>query len=209
MDLSANFPTRFKPMSRIIVPTSALLIIAMTSWSCAARTASSNNAPAATQTANPSGELHYKVPDGWVTEHPTSTMRAAQYKLPKAEGDGEDASLVLYYFGPGQGGSISDNVDRWIAQMEQPGGGSSKEKAKTETLTVNGLKVTMVDVSGTYTAQMSPGSEARHNNASYRLRGAIVETPKGNYFAKLIGPEKTIGRWDQSFMDYVKSFEFK
>lgn len=196
-------------MSRIIVPTSALLIIAMTSWSCAARTASSNNAPAATQTANPSGELHYKVPDGWVTEHPTSTMRAAQYKLPKAEGDGEDASLVLYYFGPGQGGSISDNVDRWIAQMEQPGGGSSKEKAKTETLTVNGLKVTMVDVSGTYTAQMSPGSDARHNNAGYRLRGAIVETPKGNYFAKLIGPEKTIRRWDQSFMDYVKSFEFK
>jgi hypothetical protein len=185
-----------------------LLIIAMTSWSCAARTASSNNAPAL-QTTNATGELHYKVPDGWVTEHPTSTMRAAQYKLLKADGDSEDASLVLYYFGQGQGGSITDNVDRWIGQMEQPGGGSSKEKAKTETITVNGLKVTMVDVSGTYTAQMSPGSDARHNNAGYRLRGAIVETPKGNYFAKLIGPEKTIGRWNQSFMDYVKSFEFK
>jgi hypothetical protein len=209
MDLPANFAMRFKPMSRITVHTSVLLIIALTSWSCAARTASSNNAPAATQTANAAGDLHYKVPDGWVTEHPTSTMRAAQYKLPKAEGDSEDASLVLYYFGQGQGGSISDNVDRWIGQMEQPGGGSSRDKAKTETITVNGLKVTMVDVSGTYTAQMSPGSDTRHNNASYRLRGAIVETPKGNYFAKLIGPEKTIGRWEQSFTDYVKSFEFK
>ena len=75
-------------------------------------------------------------------------MRAAQYKLPRVESDREDASLVLYYFGQGQGGSISDNVDRWIGQMEQPGGGSSKEKAKTETITVNGLKVTMVDVGG-------------------------------------------------------------
>ena len=197
-------------MPRIATHTSALLIIALSCWACAARTASSNNGLAATQSpANVSGELRYKVPDGWVTEHPTSTMRAAQYKLLKAEGDSEDASLVLYYFGQGQGGSVSDNIDRWIGQMEQPGGGSSKEKAKTETITVNGLKITMVDVSGTYTAQMSPGSDARHNNANYRLRAAVVETPKGNYFSKLIGPEKTINRWGQSFMDYVKSFEFK
>jgi hypothetical protein len=210
MDVSANFATRFKLMSKMTTHTSVLVIIALTCWACAARTASSNGGSAATQSpVNASGELRYKVPDGWVSEHPTSTMRAAQYKLPKVEGDREDASLVLYYFGQGQGGSIADNVDRWIGQMKQPSGGSSKEKAKTETLTVNGLRVTMVDVSGTYTAQMSPGSDTRHNNANYRLRAAIVETPKGNYFAKLIGPEKTISRWDQSFVDYVKSLEFK
>ena len=196
-------------MPKTIIHLSFLLTIALLCSCCAARTASSNDASAATQTANASGDLRYKVPEGWVIEHPTSTMRAAQYKLPKADGDSEDASLVVYYFGKGQGGSVSDNVDRWIGQMEQPGGGSSKDKAKTETNTVNGLKVTMVDVSGTYTAQMSPGSDARHNNSNYRLRAAVVETPKGNYFAKLVGPEKTIGRWDQSFMDYVKSFEFK
>ena len=196
-------------MPKIITHLSLLLVIALSCWGCAARTASSNDSPTATQTPNASGDLHYKVPEGWVIEKPTSSMRAAQYKLPKAEGDSEDASLVVYYFGPGQGGAVSDNVDRWIGQMEQPGGGSSKDKAKTETLTVNGLKVTMVDVSGTYTAQMSPGSDTRHNNSNYRLRAAVVETPKGNYFAKLIGPAKTISRWDQSFTDYVKSFEFK
>lgn len=136
-------------------------------------------------------------------------MRSAQYKLPKVEGDGEDASLVLYYFGAGQGGSIEANIDRWTGQMEQPDGTSSKEKAKTETLTVNGLKVTMVDVKGRFTAEMSPGSGTRHNNPGYRLRAAIVETPKGPFFAKLVGPEKTVARWDQAFIDYVKSFEFK
>jgi hypothetical protein len=196
-------------MPKTIAHLSVLFMIALLCWACAARTASSNNASVEAQTANAAGDLRYKVPDGWVIEHPTSTMRAAQYKLPKAEGDSEDASLVLYYFGKGQGGAVADNIDRWVGQIEQPGGGSSKEKAKTETLTVNGLKVTTVDVSGTYTAQMSPGSDTRHNNANYRLRAAIVETPKGNYFAKLIGPEKTINRWDRSFMDYVQSFEFK
>ena len=186
-----------------------MLALAMTFF-CACRGTKATVGPNQGQSSvNANGELRYKVPEGWVSEKPTSGMRAAQYKLPKSEGDPEDASLVLYFFGSGQGGSVQANIDRWVGQIEQPDGSSSKDKARTETLTVNGLKVTMVDVTGTYTAQMAPGSEARHNNANYRLRAAVVETPKGNYFAKLIGPAKTIGRWDQSFVEYVKSFEFK
>jgi hypothetical protein len=45
-------------------------------------------------------ELRFKMPDGWVSESPSSRMRGAQYTLPKADGDAEDASLVVYYFGP-------------------------------------------------------------------------------------------------------------
>jgi hypothetical protein len=136
-------------------------------------------------------------------------MRAAQYRLPKADGDNEDASLVLYYFGTGQGGSTEANIDRWINQMQQPDGHPSKERAKSGTLTVNGLKVTTVDVAGTYSAEMSPGSGTSSNNRSYRLRAAVVETPKGSYYAKLVGPEKTVARWDEAFTNYIKSFEFK
>jgi hypothetical protein len=156
-----------------------------------------------------SGDLRSKAPDGWVAEKPSSGMRVAQYKLPRAEGDPEDASLALYYFGATQGGTTQANIDRWIGQMQQPDGSLSKDKAKTDNLTINGLKVTTVDVIGTYTAEMSPGSGERHNNADYRLRAAVIETPKGNYFAKLVGPVKTIARWDQSYSDYLKSFEFK
>lgn len=159
--------------------------------------------------ATAAGELKYKVPAGWVNEQPSSNMRVAQYKLPRVEGDVADAGLVLYFFGSGQGGSVADNVDRWVNQMQQPDGSPSKDKAKIETMTVNGLKVTTIDVSGTYTAQMSPGSDTRHNDNNQRMRAAVVETPKGNYFAKLIGPEKTVGHWDGSFVEYVKSFEFK
>src|SRR5437879_9333554 len=100
-------------------------------------------------------------------------MRAAPYKLPKAEGDREDSSLVLYYFGATQGGSPQANIDRWISQIQQPDGSASKDKAKTETSTINGLKVTAVDVAGTYTAEMAPGSSEHHNDAGYRLRAAV------------------------------------
>ncbi len=200
-----NAKTRIVPVW--IAATATLLCVA-----CSALTpkASFPEAPVGTQSsANASGELRYKVPAGWMTEHPTSGMRAAQYKLPKTEGDAEDASLVLYYFGAGQGGSVQANIDRWIGQMVQTDGTSSKDRAKTETLTVNGLKVTTLDLSGTFTAEMSPGSGTANNKSNYRLMAAVVETPKGAYFAKLIGPEKTVAHWNQAFLDYVNSFEFK
>ena len=164
--------------------------------------AAQSNSPA-------TGELHYKAPGGWVKEQTTSTMRVAQYKLPKTEGDPEDALLVVYYFGASQGGAVQANIDRWISQMHQADGSESKDKAKTETSTVNGLKVTSVDVLGIYTAEMAPGTPGQRNDTNYRMRAAVIETPKGNYFLKLVGPAKTMGQWEQSVTDFVKSFEFK
>ena len=160
-----------------------------------------------TQSAN--GNISFTAPDGWVVEKTSSNMRVAQYKLPKADGDTEDGSLVLSYFGQGQGGATQANIDRWISQVHQADGSESKDKAKSESLTVNGLKVTMVDVSGTYSAEMSPGSGDFTSKPNYRLRAAVIETPKGSYFAKLTGPEKTISHWDQAFRDYINSFQFK
>jgi hypothetical protein len=190
-------------------PTALIILIAMGSGACARGTAAPQTSSAPQTSPNTPGELTYTVPTGWVAEKTTSNMRVAQYRLPKAVGDTEDASLVLYYFGKGQGGGTAANIERWVNQMQQPDGPSTKEKAKEETLTVNGLKVTTVDVSGTYSAEMSPGSGEFFNKQGYRLRAAVVETPKGSYYAKLTGPEKTVAQWDQAFRAYVNSFEFK
>ena len=149
--------------------------------------------------------LKFTVPAGWIEEERTSSMRVAQYRLPKAATDTEDASLVLYYFGQGQGGSATANIERWISQMKQAEGSSPKQ----ESLEVNGLKVTTVDVTGTYVAETAPGSGTFNNKPSYRLRAAVVETPNGNYYVKLVGPEKTVTQWNDSFLSYIKSFEFK
>ena len=153
--------------------------------------------------------LKFTVPAGWVEEERSSSMGVAQYRLPKAAGDAEDASLVLYYFGHGQGGSTAANIERWVNQIQQADGGASKDKAKEENLEANGLKVTTVDVSGTYVAETAPGSGSFHNKPGYRLRAAVVETPKGSYFVKLVGPEKTVTQWNESFLSYLRSFEFK
>src|SRR6185295_8041238 len=200
------------PKTIIAIFTLALICVSCSKGSVAGgprSTVSQTPSSTAPSSQAAAGEVSYKVPEGWKVEKPTSEMRLAQYKLPKAEGDGEDALLVLYYFGPGQGGTPQANIDRWVSQVKQPDGSSSTEKAKTETMTVNGLQVTTVDVSGNYSGGMSQDSAPKDSNSIYRLRGAIIETPKGSYFAKLTGPEKTVNHWQQAFDDYVKSFEFK
>ena len=138
----------------------------------------------AAQTNSPvAGELHYKAPDGWVKEQTSSSMRVAQYKLPKAEGDPEDALLVVYYFGATQGGAVQANIDRWISQMQQPDGGAAKDKAKTETSTVNGLKVTSVDVAGTYTAEMAPVAAASITMQTIACRRRLLKRPGATTFS--------------------------
>jgi hypothetical protein len=153
-------------------------------------------------------ELKFTVPTGWVAEERTSSMRVAQYKLPRAATDTEDASLVLYYFGQNQGGSTAANIERWASQIKQADGSAPKD-VREERLEVNGLKVTTVDLSGTYVAETAPGSGSFLNQPGYRLRAAIVETPNGPYFVKLVGPEKTVTHWNEAFLSYIKSFEFK
>ena len=149
--------------------------------------------------------LKYDTPAGWVSKPPASSMRVAEFTLPKAAGDAEDGQLAVFFFG-GTGGSVQANLDRWISQMTQPDGKASKDVAKTSAMkTKSGLAVTLVDLTGTYVAEVTPGSTERLNKPGFRLRAAVVETPEGPYFVKLTGPAKTIAQWDASFNAFMSS----
>lgn len=134
-------------------------------------------------------------------------MRIAQYAVPRAPGDTADAELVVYYFG-GSGGTVEANIARWVAQMQQPDGRPSSAVMKRQSRTVAGLKVTIVDVPGTYIAEVTPGSSQRHNSPNFHLRAAVIETANGPYFIKLTGPAKTIGASEKAFESFLASVKF-
>ena len=148
--------------------------------------------------------LRYDAPDDWTERPPESPMRVTEFRLPRVPGDAEDAELVVFYFG-GSGGSIEANLQRWIGQMEQPDGRPSFEVAATTGFETNGLTVTVLDVPGTYVAAISPGATSRLNKANFRLMAAVVETPAGPYFFKLTGPDRTVARWDNRFLAFLRS----
>ena len=148
--------------------------------------------------------LHYDAPDDWIEQPSESPMRVTEFRLPRVPGDSEDAELVVFYFG-GSGGSVEANLQRWIGQMEQPDGRSSFEVASTTGFEANGLAVTVLDVPGIYVAAVSPGSTTRLSKPNFRLMAAVVETPVGPYFFKLIGPDRTVARWDSRFAAFLRS----
>ena len=82
--------------------------------------------------------LTFQAPDGWKALPPSSSMRVADFSLPRAAGDAEDAELVVYYFG-GEGGGVDANIARWESQMVPPPGKTPVPTVR-ETRTVNGLQ---------------------------------------------------------------------
>jgi hypothetical protein len=80
--------------------------------------------------------------------------------------------VIVYYLGGG-GGSVEANLQRWTSQFQ-----STTDPVRT-TATVNGLKLTSLDVGGTYVADMRPGASERYNKPGFRMRATVVETPKG------------------------------
>ncbi len=148
--------------------------------------------------------LRYDAPTEWVESPSRSPMRVTQFALPRVPGDPEDAELVVFYFG-GAGGSVDANLQRWIGQMEQPDGRPSFEVAATTGFDAAGLAVTLLEVPGTYVAAVRPGSTERFNKPDYRLMAAVVESPSGPYFFKLVGPDRTVERWDEAFTTFLRS----
>ena len=147
------------------------------------------------------GSVTIKVPASWKSVETTSSMRKAQYALPKAEGDKADGELVVFYFGQSGGGGVQANLDRWYGQFKQTDGTDTKDKAKSSKKTADSMEITVVDVSGTYVAPKQIGNPAAgaYNEKDYRLLAAIVPAPDGDHFFKLVGPAKTVAKWQKDF----------
>ncbi len=155
------------------------------------------------------GELKYEVPKGWISEQPASKMRRAQFRLPGVQGS-KDAILGVFYF-PGGGGSVEDNLNRWYGQFKQPDGSTTASHVQRQEKEVNGLKVTVVYVTGTYLQPQNPMmmSGPVEEKSGYAMLAAIVDTPQGPWFFKAVGPQKTIDHWRDSFTKFVDSFKFE
>ena len=69
-------------------------------------------------------DITLNVPTSWKQSPASNTLRTAQFAIPKAEGDKDDAELVVYFFG-GAGGGVNANLERWSGQF-QPGGKKQK-----------------------------------------------------------------------------------
>jgi hypothetical protein len=145
--------------------------------------------------------LVWDAPAGWVAEPPANPMRRAQYRIPGAAGDGE---LVVFYFGPNQGGPPLDNAQRWAMQFAQPDGSDPLAALKTRNGDIRGIPALFVETTGTYNpGTMSAAAAAAKEN--WALLGVVAQGGDANWFFKFTGPKKTVDAERANFEAMVGS----
>ena len=111
----------------------------------------------------------------------------------KAQFTAGDAEVVFFYFGPGGGGGVQANVDRWMKQFQDA------KNQKVENKNVGGVKVIYARATGTFMTGRPFGPKTPKKG--YALLGAIIEGKQGAIFVKMTGPEASV----QANADKMKS----
>ena len=140
------------------------------------------------------GDFSFDRPEGWTWVPTTSSMRKAQLAVPGSEG--KTAEVTFFHFGPGQGGGVQANVQRWFGQFQD---GSTDTRAEK----YGKIPVTIVTASGTFSSGMPGGPMTPEGD--YALRGAILESPGGDVFIKMTGPEAIVKAAAGAFEKMVKT----
>jgi len=155
--------------------------------------------------------LKSQTPASWKKEEPKDKagFRKYQFKLPKADGDPEDAELVISYFEKGGGGPVDDNIKRWKGFFRAPEGKTIEDVSKVEKFKVGEVKVTYLDISGTFLSKNPPfdPNAKEVKKPDFRRFGVIFESPNGPYFIMVTGPARTMEMHKKGFDEWLKNFK--
>lgn len=147
------------------------------------------------------GAFTFLRPEGFSWVPPTSAMRKAELSV---EGEAGPAEITFFHFGVGQGGTPQANIQRWLAQFQEP---LEQLNARTATQQMGSTQVTLLSAAGTFLSGM-PGQPGTPR-PGFALRGAILESPDGDVYVKMTGPSTTVeaaaSAFDRMVLDGAKS----
>ncbi len=139
------------------------------------------------------------APAGWQRNAPSSSFVAAEFSLPRAEGDDADGRLTVST----AGGSVEANLERWKGQFDP-----LKEETPQENVDVGGMNVTIVDYSGDFNDARGPFAPPVLR-ADYRMIAAIVPVAGQLHFIKVTGPQQTIAAHADAIHTFIRSVRQK
>jgi hypothetical protein len=142
-----------------------------------------------------------RVPGSFQARAATSSMRLAEFAVPRS--DGTQAEVIVYYFGPGQGGSAEANIARWQSQFSTPDG--DVVTPRVGILEGTAFPTTIVELEGVYARGVGAGPGSGAAQPDQALVAAIVETPRGSLFLQLVGDRSAVADSREDFLDLAGS----
>lgn len=146
-------------------------------------------------------DYNAKIPAGWSSRTPSSTMRLAEYVAGAPGG----AEVVVYFFGVSQGGSVDANLARWKSQFTNPNGGAVEEKVTHDKSAA--FPLTIAEYRGTYARGIGAGSAPEAARPNQILSAVVAETPKGTLFFQLFGPAAAVEAQRAAYLAFVRSMK--
>jgi hypothetical protein len=143
------------------------------------------------------------APEHWQSRQPSSTMRLVEYTVPVGDVAAEAVEVIVYFFGPGQGGSVEANAERWKAQFFDQAG--NHPEPAVDRLSDTAFPTSVVELRGSYARGIGMGGdtpgEAKPGQA---LIAVVVETPTGNLYAQMYGPEAGVLDQKDAFLAFIR-----
>lgn len=144
------------------------------------------------------GELAFAAATPWKVSGEKRPMSAGTITLPGKDG-GPELSAVFYHFGPGQGGDLNSNIQRWEAMFTaEPAPKTAKEE-----FDFGKEKATLVSISGTYTgSRFSPEKEPRQD---WLLLAAVLPSAEGDVYVRFVGPSAAVAGAKEEFKKMLQT----
>ena len=145
--------------------------------------------------------LKMTIPAGWVKEEVKPGPMAAVAALRISDPGGDGTVQITRYLGA-KGKEMEDRtIERWVGQVTKANGAPmTLADAKIERRQVGPVRITTVDLSGT--VKMSPRDTGE---AGSRMISAIVDHPAGPHLVTIVGPARSMAKWDSAIDGFLKS----
>lgn len=146
-----------------------------------------------------------EAPKDWKREKPANLLRSYQFRLPKAEGDKDDAELSIR----GQIGNDEAAIAQTKKMFVPPEGKKIDEFLKTEKMKIGGGQAIYLDLQGTYLKKekpIDPDTKAM-KVPNYRVLRVLLQTKIDAHDITMIGPAKTVEQHKKAFDEWLKNFK--
>jgi hypothetical protein len=142
------------------------------------------------------------LPTDWTRMTPSEGW-LAQFRIPASNDDIEDALLTVHDFGA-EFATSQQVLDHWRIDFAR-----AADVRREVVVSDGGFKVTLEDVTGTYQPAMMPNRPLPPPRADWRMIVAVIKSPSGTTYFRLIGPEKTVGLNKDKFTTVMKQVQLK